>query len=137
MPNGTSGRRRNASARHYLRAVDAANSLVGLTVMRKMKEMPIDDFYARGAKNRLLWPVLTRPVIDDPRQDIVDERSRVSNSLFIHPDGGEFRLYLEDGVEVIRGNTRRRPESFAVQVARRRYSRGSASRSMRTAARRF
>jgi branched-chain amino acid transport system substrate-binding protein len=41
-----------SAVRHYLRAVDAANSLDGLTVMRKMKEMPIDDFFARGAKIR-------------------------------------------------------------------------------------
>ena len=41
-----------SAVRHYLRAVDAANSLDGLTVMRKMKEMPVDDFYARGAKIR-------------------------------------------------------------------------------------
>ena len=41
-----------SSVRHYLRAVDAANSQDGLTVMRKMKEMPVDDFFAPGAKVR-------------------------------------------------------------------------------------
>ena len=41
-----------SSVRHYLRAVDAANSTDGLTVMRKMKEMPVDDFFAPGAKVR-------------------------------------------------------------------------------------
>ncbi len=41
-----------SAVKHYLRAVDAANSLDGLTVMRKMKEMPVDDFFAPGAKVR-------------------------------------------------------------------------------------
>jgi branched-chain amino acid transport system substrate-binding protein len=41
-----------SAVKHYLRAVDAANSLDGLTVMRKMKEMPVDDFFAPGAMVR-------------------------------------------------------------------------------------
>ena len=41
-----------SAVRHYLRAVDAANGTDGLTVMRKMKEMPVDDFFAPGAKMR-------------------------------------------------------------------------------------
>ncbi len=41
-----------SAVRHYLRAVDAANSVDGLTVMRKMKEMPVDDFFAPGARVR-------------------------------------------------------------------------------------
>ena len=41
-----------SEVKHYLRAVDAANSLDGLTVMRKMKEIPVDDFFAPGAKVR-------------------------------------------------------------------------------------
>lgn len=41
-----------SAVRHYIQAVDAANSLDGLTVMRKMKELPVDDFFAPGAKMR-------------------------------------------------------------------------------------
>ena len=41
-----------SAVRHYIQAVDAANSVDGLTVMRKMKEMPVDDFFAPGAKMR-------------------------------------------------------------------------------------
>lgn len=41
-----------SAVKHYLRAVDAANSTDGLTVMRKMKEMPVDDFFAPGAMIR-------------------------------------------------------------------------------------
>ena len=41
-----------SAVKHYLRAVDAANTTDGLTVMRKMKEMPVDDFFAPGATVR-------------------------------------------------------------------------------------
>ena len=41
-----------SAVKHYLRAVEAANSVDGLTVMRKMKEMPVDDFFAPGARVR-------------------------------------------------------------------------------------
>ncbi len=41
-----------SAVKHYLRAVDAANTTDGLTVMRKMKEMPVDDFFAPGAMVR-------------------------------------------------------------------------------------
>ena len=42
-----------SAVKHYLKAVDAANSTDGLTVMRKMKEMPVDDFFAApGSKVR-------------------------------------------------------------------------------------
>ena len=41
-----------SSVRHYIQAVDASNSVDGLTVMRKMKELPVDDFFAPGAKMR-------------------------------------------------------------------------------------
>lgn len=37
---------------HYLRAVEAANDNDGLTVMRKMKATPVDDFFAPGARVR-------------------------------------------------------------------------------------
>ncbi|MFC3266444.1 ABC transporter substrate-binding protein [Camelimonas abortus] len=41
-----------SAVKHFLKAVEETGSLDGLTVMRKMKEMPLDDFYARGAKIR-------------------------------------------------------------------------------------
>lgn len=41
-----------SAVRHYLKAVEAAKSDDGLTVMRKMKELPVDDFIGRGAKIR-------------------------------------------------------------------------------------
>ncbi len=37
---------------HYLRAVQAAGSRDGLTVMRQMKATPVDDAFARGARLR-------------------------------------------------------------------------------------
>lgn len=41
-----------SAVRHYLRAAEAANDNDGLTVMRKMKAMPVDDFFAPGARVR-------------------------------------------------------------------------------------
>jgi branched-chain amino acid transport system substrate-binding protein len=41
-----------SAVRHYLRAAEAANNNDGLTVMRQMKAMPVDDFYAPGARVR-------------------------------------------------------------------------------------
>lgn len=41
-----------SAVRHYIRALDAANDTDGLTVMRKMKSMPVDDFFAPGARVR-------------------------------------------------------------------------------------
>jgi branched-chain amino acid transport system substrate-binding protein len=41
-----------SSVRHYLRAVEVANTNDGLTVMRQMKSMPVDDFFAPGARIR-------------------------------------------------------------------------------------
>lgn len=38
---------------HYLRAIKAAGSDEALTVMAKMRELPVDDFYARGARLRI------------------------------------------------------------------------------------
>jgi branched-chain amino acid transport system substrate-binding protein len=41
-----------SAVRHYLRAIAAAQSTDGLTVMRRMKAIPLDDFYAPGARLR-------------------------------------------------------------------------------------
>ncbi len=41
-----------SAVKHYLRAAEAANNNDGLTVMRQMKAMPVDDFFAPGARLR-------------------------------------------------------------------------------------
>jgi branched-chain amino acid transport system substrate-binding protein len=41
-----------SAVKHYLRAAEAANNNDGLTVMRQMKAMPVDDFFAPGARVR-------------------------------------------------------------------------------------
>jgi branched-chain amino acid transport system substrate-binding protein len=38
---------------HYLRAATAAGTDEALAVMAKMRALPVDDFYARGAKLRI------------------------------------------------------------------------------------
>jgi branched-chain amino acid transport system substrate-binding protein len=38
---------------HYLRAIDAAGTDEAKAVMAKMRELPVDDFYARGARLRI------------------------------------------------------------------------------------
>jgi branched-chain amino acid transport system substrate-binding protein len=38
--------------RHYLKAVKATDTTDGPAVSAKMKELPVDDFYANGAKVR-------------------------------------------------------------------------------------
>ncbi|MGP9812397.1 ABC transporter substrate-binding protein [Rhodopseudomonas sp. NSM] len=42
-----------SSTMHYLKAVAAAGTLDAQTVMAKMREMPIDDFFAKGGKIRI------------------------------------------------------------------------------------
>ena len=42
-----------SSTTHYLKAVAAAGTLDAQTVMAKMREMPIDDFFAKGGKIRI------------------------------------------------------------------------------------
>ena len=41
-----------SSVKHYLTAVEAANTNDGLTVMRQMKNTPVNDFFAPGARVR-------------------------------------------------------------------------------------
>ncbi len=41
-----------SAVKHYLRAAEAANDNDGLKVMRQMKAMPVDDFFAPGARVR-------------------------------------------------------------------------------------
>jgi branched-chain amino acid transport system substrate-binding protein len=42
-----------SAVRHYLRAIQAAGTDEAKAVMAKMRELPVDDFYARGARLRL------------------------------------------------------------------------------------
>ena len=42
-----------SAVRHYLRAIQAAQTDEAKAVMAKMRELPVDDFYARGARVRL------------------------------------------------------------------------------------
>jgi branched-chain amino acid transport system substrate-binding protein len=42
-----------SAIRHYLRAIEAAGTDEAKAVMAKMRELPVDDFYARGARLRL------------------------------------------------------------------------------------
>jgi branched-chain amino acid transport system substrate-binding protein len=42
-----------SATRHYLRAIAAAGTDEALAVMAKMREMPVDDFYARNAHIRI------------------------------------------------------------------------------------
>lgn len=41
-----------SAVKHYLRAAETANNNDGLIVMRQMKAMPVDDFFAPGARVR-------------------------------------------------------------------------------------
>ncbi len=41
-----------SATRHYLRAVEAAGTLDGLAVADKIRELPVDDFYAKGGRVR-------------------------------------------------------------------------------------
>ncbi len=42
-----------SSTMHYLKAVAAAGTLDAQTVMAKMREMPVDDFFAKGGRIRI------------------------------------------------------------------------------------
>src|SRR5690348_10075207 len=42
-----------SAVRHYLRATQAAGTDEAKAVMAKMRELPVDDFYARGARLRI------------------------------------------------------------------------------------
>jgi branched-chain amino acid transport system substrate-binding protein len=48
-----------SSVLHYLKAVRAANSKDGRTVIAKMRELPVNDFFAKGGRiredNRLIY----------------------------------------------------------------------------------
>lgn len=91
-----------SAVRHYLRAVDAANTTDGLTVMRKMKEMPVDDFFASGAKvrpdgrlmNDMLLAEVKRPNEVKSEWDLLKIKTKVKAEDIMRPisEGGCTRL---------------------------------------------
>ena len=91
-----------SAVRHYLRAVDAANTTDGLTVMRKMKEMPVDDFFAFGAKvrpdgrlmNDMLLAEVKRPNEVKSEWDLLKIKTKVKAEDIMRPisEGGCTRL---------------------------------------------
>jgi branched-chain amino acid transport system substrate-binding protein len=98
-----------SAVRHYLRAVDAANTTDGLTVMRKMKELPVDDFFAPGAKmrpdgrlmNDMLLAEVKRPDEVKGEWDLLKIKSKVKAEDIMRPisEGGCTRLDPPDGAK--------------------------------------
>lgn len=87
-----------SAVRHYLRAVDAANTRDGLTVMRQMKKMPVEDFFARGAMirsdgrlmNDMLLVQVKKPADVKREWDLLDVKKVVPAADIMRsvPDGG-------------------------------------------------
>ncbi|MDB5631113.1 MAG: transporter permease, partial [Tardiphaga sp.] len=91
-----------SAVRHYLRAMEAANDNDGLTVMRKMKEMPVDDFFAPGARvradgrlmNDMLLAEVKKPADVKTGWDLLLIRGKIKAQDIMRPiaDGGCTRL---------------------------------------------
>ena len=87
-----------SAVRHYLRAVEAANDNDGLTVMRKMKEMPVDDFFAPGARvradgrlmNDMLLAEVKKPADVKSGWDLLQIKGKIKAEDIMRPiaDGG-------------------------------------------------
>jgi branched-chain amino acid transport system substrate-binding protein len=87
-----------SAVRHYLRAAEAANDNDGLTVMRKMKAMPLDDFYAPGARiredgrlmNDMLLAEVKQPSEVKGEWDLLKIKGKVKAEDIMRPiaDGG-------------------------------------------------
>ncbi|MDB5618997.1 ABC transporter substrate-binding protein [Tardiphaga sp.] len=87
---------------HYLRAVEASNDNDGLTVMRKMKATPVDDFYAPGARiredgrlmNDMLLAEVKKPSEVKGEWDLLKITGKVKAADIMRPiaDGGCTRL---------------------------------------------
>jgi branched-chain amino acid transport system substrate-binding protein len=98
-----------SAVRHYLRAVDAANTTDGLTVMRKMKEMPVDDFFAFGAKvrpdgrlmNDMLLAEVKRPNEVKSEWDLLKIKTKVKAEDIMRPisEGGCTKLDPPDALK--------------------------------------
>ena len=91
-----------SAVRHYLRAADAANDNDGLTVMRKMKDMPVDDFFAPGARiradgrlmNDMLLAEVKKPADVKTGWDLLMVKGKVKAEDIMRPvsEGGCTRL---------------------------------------------
>jgi branched-chain amino acid transport system substrate-binding protein len=91
-----------SAVRHYLRAAEAANDNDGLTVMRKMKEMPVDDFFAPGARvredgrlmNDMLLAEVKKPGDVKTGWDLLTIKGKVKAADIMRPisEGGCTRL---------------------------------------------
>lgn len=91
-----------SAVRHYLRAAEAANDNDGLTVMRQMKAMPVDDFFAPGARvredgrlmNDMLLAEVKKPADVKSEWDLLTIKGKVKAADIMRPiaDGGCTRL---------------------------------------------
>ena len=87
-----------SAVRHYLRAVEAANDNDGLTVMRKMKATPVDDFFAPGARvredgrlmNDMLLVEVKKPADVKGEWDLLNVKGKVKADDIMRPisEGG-------------------------------------------------
>jgi branched-chain amino acid transport system substrate-binding protein len=84
-----------SAVRHYLQAVAAIGTTEGVAVMKQMKLMPVDDFYARGAHvredgrllNDMLLVEIKPPEARRNEWDVFKIISRVPASEAIRPLG--------------------------------------------------
>lgn len=91
-----------SAVRHYLRAAEAANDNDGLTVMRQMKAMPVDDFFAPGARvredgrlmNDMFLAEVKKPADVKSEWDLLTIKGKVKAADIMRPiaDGGCTRL---------------------------------------------
>lgn len=91
-----------SAVRHYLRAMEAANDNDGLTVMRQMKAMPVDDFFAPGARvredgrlmNDMLLAEVKKPADVKGEWDLLNIKGKVKAADIMRPisEGGCTRL---------------------------------------------
>ncbi|MGM4887788.1 ABC transporter substrate-binding protein [Tardiphaga sp. 20_F10_N6_6] len=87
-----------SAVKHYLRAAEAANNNDGLTVMRQMKAMPVDDFFAPGARvredgrlmNDMLLAEVKKPSEVKGEWDLLTIKGKVKAEDIMRPiaDGG-------------------------------------------------
>lgn len=87
-----------SAVKHYLRAAEAANENDGLKVMRQMKAMPVDDFFAPGARlredgrlmNDMLLAEVKKPSEVKGEWDLLTIKGKVKAEDIMRPiaDGG-------------------------------------------------
>ncbi len=87
-----------SAVKHYLRAAEAANDNDGLKVMRQMKAMPVDDFFAPGARvredgrlmNDMLLAEVKKPAEVKGEWDLLKIKGKVKAADIMRPisEGG-------------------------------------------------